>query len=400
MAAARQHGGFGRHGTERSGTRDRGATAAACTAAARVSAIAFRASGVYPTDCMTDPSSPSGVIHTEQPRVRAYPANVTFTDLIRSNKRKSAVLMVAMGALLVVIGGVFGGLFGAYSNPENLLPSIVLGTIAFAVVAIIGSAWSFYGGSNAILRMSGAQPIEKKDDPQLFNVVEELAIAGGIPMPKVYLIDSDAMNAFATGRDPEHGAVAITRGLREKLSRDELAGVMAHEIAHIRHYDIRFAMLMATMVGLIVFACDAFFRMMFYGAMSGRRGVRVGGGGGGKGGGGGIIVLVLFIIAILLAIIAPILATAIRFAVSRQREYLADAGAVELTRYPQGMIGALEKLGGCNVPLEGANRATAHMFIVNPTKKAVQKEKHELNSIFRTHPPLHERIARLKELIH
>lgn len=352
---------------------------------------------------MNSETASAGVIHTELPRVRAYPSNVTFDDLIRANKRKSALLMVCMGLLLVLIGAVFGGLFGAYGGRvENLLPSIILGAVAFAVIAAVASAWSFYGGSNAILRMSGAREVEKKDDPQLFNVVEELSIAGGIPMPKVFLIDSDAVNAFATGRDPKHGAVAITRGLREKLSRDELAGVMAHEIAHIRHYDIRFAMLMATMVGLIVFACDAFFRMMFYGAISGRRGgMRMGGGGGGGKGGGGaaIVMIVLLVVAILLAIIAPILATAIRFAVSRQREYLADAGAVELTRYPQGMIGALEKLGGCKVPLEGANRATAHMYIVNPTKKAVQKEGHQLNSMFRTHPPLQERVARLKELI-
>jgi heat shock protein HtpX len=341
----------------------------------------------------------SGVIHNEQPRVRAYPGNVTFNDLIRSNKRKSAILMLLMGLLLAVIGAVIGGLLGASSGgAEALLPSVILGGIAFAIVAIIGSAWSFYGGSNAILRMSGAREIEKKDDPQLFNVVEELSIAGGIPMPKVYLIDSDAMNAFATGRDPEHGAVAITRGLRQKLSRDELAGVMAHEIAHIRHYDIRFAMLMATMVGLIVFACDAFFRMMWYGRFMGR-GMRMGGGGGRGGAGIAIIMIVLFIVAILLAIIAPILATAIRFAFSRKREYLADAGAVELTRYPQGMIGALEKLGGCKVPLDGANRATSHMYIVNPMKNALKKDGHELNSMFRTHPPLHDRIARLKELI-
>jgi heat shock protein HtpX len=362
-----------------------------------------RAADAITLPCMSGTSATPGVIHTEMPRVRAYPANVTFNDLIRSNKRKSAMLMLLMGLLLVALGAVFGGLFGAYGGgAEALLPSIILGAIAFAIVAAIGSAWSFYGGSNAILRMSGAREIEKKDDPQLFNVVEELSIAGGIPMPKVYLIDSDAMNAFATGRDPEHGAVAITRGLRQKLNRDELAAVMAHEIAHIRHYDIRFAMLMATMVGLIVFACDAFFRMMWYGSLGARRGgMRMGGSGGGKGGGGAAIVMViLLVIAIILAIIAPLLATMIRFAVSRQREYLADAGAVELTRYPQGMIGALQKLGGCKVPLDGANRATSHMYIVNPLKNAMKKNGHELNSMFRTHPPLHDRVNRLRELIH
>jgi heat shock protein HtpX len=311
--------------------------------------------------------------------------------------------MISMGLLLALLGAVFGGILVGYADAEILIPAAITGAVAFAIIAIIASAWSFYGGSNAVLRIAGAREIEKKDDPQLFNVVEELAIAGGIPMPKVYLIDDDAMNAFATGRDPAHGVVAITTGLRQKLSRDELAGVMAHEIAHIRHYDIRFNMLMATMVGLIVFACDAFFRMMWYGRFAGAgRGVggRVGGragGGGGKGGNPAIIIL--FLIAIILAIIAPILATAIRFAISRQREYLADAGAVELTRYPQGLIGALEKLGGCKVPLKNANRATAHMYIVNPMKNALKGQGHELSSVFRTHPPLHDRVERLRALL-
>ncbi|HRP61830.1 MAG TPA: M48 family metallopeptidase [Phycisphaerales bacterium] len=338
----------------------------------------------------------SGVVHTENPPRRAYPANVTFNTLIRANKRKSAMLMIGMGLLLVLIGAVFGGVLGGYAGGDSLLPSLLLGAIAFAIIAAIGSAWSFYGGSSAILFMSGARPIEKKDDPQLFNVVEELAIAGGIPLPKVYLIDDPALNAFATGRDPQHAAVAITTGLRQQLSRDELAGVMAHEIAHIRHYDIRFAMLMATMVGIIVFASDAMLRMFFYGG-AGRRGGMSRSSGGKQGGNPAIIILL--VLAILLAILAPLFATLIRLAVSRQREYLADAGAVELTRYPQGLIGALEKLGGCKVPLKGANRATAHLFIVNPLKDALKGQGHELSSHFRTHPPLHDRINRLKALI-
>ncbi|MCH6554666.1 MAG: M48 family metalloprotease, partial [Acidobacteria bacterium] len=173
----------------------------------------------------------------------------------------------------------------------NLLPSVVLGAAAAAIVAVIASLWSFYGGSSAILRMAGAREIQKKDDPQLFNVVEELSIAAGQPMPRVYLINDPAPNAFATGRDPEHGAVAITSGLREKLSRDELAGVMAHEISHIRHYDIRFAMLMATMVGLIVFACDAFWRTMWYSSWHGSRPRSARGGG--KGAGAAILIVLV-----------------------------------------------------------------------------------------------------------
>ena len=343
-------------------------------------------------------SKPSSAIHLERPPLRAYPANVTFHDLIRSNKRKSAMLMVGMSVLLMLAGGVFAAAIAAYSGAgvETVYPSIALGAVAAAVVATLASTWSFYGGAQTILSISGAKEIPYEIDPQLHNVVEEIAIAAGIPKPRVFLIDDTALNAFATGRDPEHGMVAITTGLRQQLSRDELAGVIAHEISHIRHYDIRFAMLMATMVGLIVLFCDAFWRILrvtMYGGRGGRRSS------GGKDG-GGIVIVVILVIAIVLAIIAPILASLIRFAVSRQREYLADAGAVELTRYPQGMISALEKLGGCREPLEVANRATAHLYIVNPLKSAMKGEGHELSSVFRTHPPLHDRIARLAALIH
>ncbi len=340
----------------------------------------------------------SSVIHAERERFRALPANVTFYDLIRSNKRKSVILVVGMVLLAVVLGAAIAAALSVYASGgdlPSLLPSVILGAVAATIVVVFASLWSFYGGGNAILRMAGARPIQKHDDPQLFNVVEELSIAAGIPMPRVYLIDDPALNAFATGRDPEHGAVAITTGLRQMLSRDELAGVIAHEISHIRHFDIRFAMLMATMVGLIVFAADAFWRIMWYGRWHGTRAGSARGGGKGA----GAAIFVVLIIAVILAIIAPMLAMLIRFAVSRQREFLADAGAVELTRYPQGMIGALEKLGASRVPLKAANRATSHLYIVNPLKTALKGKGHELSSAFRTHPPLKDRIARLRALI-
>lgn len=213
---------------------------------------------------MASDTSSSSVVHEERQRVRALPSNVTFNDLIRSNKRKSVMLMVAMSMLFVLVGASLAAMLVAWQggDAELLIPSAIAGAVAAAVVGVIASSWSFYGGAGAILKMSGAREIAKPDDPRLFNVVEELSIAAGIPIPRVFVIKSKAMNAFATGRDPAHGAVAITAGLRQALSRDELAGVMAHEISHIRHYDIRFAMLMATMVGLIVFACDAFWRVM------------------------------------------------------------------------------------------------------------------------------------------
>ena len=347
---------------------------------------------------MTDSPTKQSIVHTENKAVRALPANVTYHNLIAMNKRKSVLLMLAMGLLVIVIGAVISTMLAVYSTSgeiNSLMPSAIIGAVIAAIIAVIACIWSFYGGANAILRIANAKEIEKKHDPQLFNVVEELSIAAGMPMPKVYLINDNAINAFATGRDPEHGAVAITTGLREKLSRDELAGVMAHELSHIRHYDIRFAMLMATMVGLIVFACDAFWRTMWYGAIfgGGRRSSSS------RSKGGGILVIVLMVVAILLAIIAPTLAMVIRMAVSREREFLADAGAVELTRYPQGLIGALEKLGSCKHPLKGANRATSHLFIVNPLKNALKGKGHELSSVLRTHPPLHDRIDRLKALI-
>lgn len=354
---------------------------------------------------MTDSPGQSGVIHSELPPVRAFPSNITFYDLIRSNKRKSTLLMIGMCLLLVTLGAVITAALAVYfqgGDLPNLLPSVILGAVAAGLVGIAGAIWSFYGGSSAILSISGAKEVPPEADPQLHNVIEELAIAAGIPKPRIFLIDDTALNAFATGRDPQHAAVAITVGLRQQLTRDELAAVMAHELSHVRNYDTRFAMLMATMVGLIVFACDAFWRILYYsnwtgGGRGSRRGG--GGGGGGKSEGGNILMVVILVVAIVLAIIAPLLASLIRLAVSRQREYLADAGAVELTRYPQGLISALQKLGADKEPLEVANRATSHLYIVNPLKSAMQGDGHELSSVFRTHPPLSDRIARLQALI-
>ncbi|MEX2670619.1 MAG: M48 family metallopeptidase [Phycisphaeraceae bacterium] len=343
---------------------------------------------------MTDPTPEAEPFH-------AYPPDVTFHDLIATNRRNSVLLVIGMGVLTIGVVMALAVLimgFGGTISPEGLIIAAIVGFL----VVIIGGLWSYYGGSNAILRMSGAKEIAKADDPQLFNVVEEMAIAAGQPMPKVYIIDSQALNAFATGRDPEHAAVAVTKGLREKLTRDELTGVIAHEIAHIRHQDIRLTMLVATMVGLVVLVADGFTRSLFYGSlMGGRRrgGMSMGGGGrgGGKGGGGGVLMIVLIVIAVIFLILAPVFAKLIQFAISRQREYLADAGAVELTRYPQGLASALQKLAGDDTPLESANRATAHLYIVNPILHA--KHRDNLNSVMSTHPPLKQRIERIHALL-
>ncbi|MCH7792368.1 MAG: M48 family metallopeptidase [Planctomycetes bacterium] len=334
--------------------------------------------------------------------IRAYPGSITYLDLIRKNKRDSVLLIAGMLALGLVLGGVIGGAVGGYAGADimgsaqgrytaiDLLPSIVLGAIVAFLFAAGGALWSYRAGANAILRMAHAREVTRELDQELFNVVDEMRIAAGIPMPRIYIIGDTALNAFATGRDPEHAVVAITTGLRQKLTRDELQGVIAHEIAHIRHYDIRFSLLMATMVGLIVFACDAFLRATWYGAHARGRGRRSSGGGKGQ--------IVLLVLALVLAIVAPLIARLIQMAYSRQREYLADAGAVELSRNPEGLASALSRLSMDEEPLvDTANRGTAHMYIVNPLRK-MRASHNQLNSRFSSHPPVKQRIARLLAL--
>ncbi len=336
-------------------------------------------------------------------RIRAYPGSITYLDLIRKNKRDSVLLIVGMLALGLVLGGVIGGAVGGYAGADmmgnaqdrytavDLLPSIVLGAIVAFLFAAGGALWSYKAGANAILRMAHAKEVTRELDQELFNVVDEMRIAAGIPMPRIFIIGDTALNAFATGRDPEHAVVAITTGLRQTLTRDELQGVIAHEIAHIRHYDIRFSLLMATMVGLIVFACDAFLRATWYGAHARGRGRRSSGGGN-KG------QIILLIVALVLAILAPLFARLIQMAYSRQREYLADAGAVELSRNPEGLASALSRLAMDEEPLvDTANRGTAHMYIVNPLRK-MRASHNQLNSMFSSHPPVKQRIARLLAL--
>jgi heat shock protein HtpX len=265
-------------------------------------------------------------------------------------------------------------------------PGVALLFGAGALVVAVGLAMSsYYSGAAMILRMSGARLIEHAEDPELYNVVEEMAIAAGVPPPPVYLIEDTALNAFATGRDPEHAAVAITRGLRETLTRDELQAVMAHEMSHVRHFDIRLAMLLATLVGLVVLLTDFFTRSVFWGGVGRRRG---------RGDGDNALGAVIMVVAIVLAIVAPIFAKMIQLAASRQREYLADAGAVELTRNPDAMISALRRLGGDKEVLEVANRATAHLYVVQPIKKWEARSK----GMFATHPSIEDRIERLEQL--
>ena len=306
----------------------------------------------------------------------------TFHTLIAKNRRNSFILIGGFMLFFVGMGFLVGMVWGGGQAAFSIIVAAIAGIVAFILTLA-----SYFGGSSALLGMSRAKEITHADDPQLFNVVEEICLAGGMPVPRIFLINDTAMNAFATGRNPQHASVAITVGLRTRLTRDELQGVMAHELSHIRNYDILYAMLMAVMVGVLVMLCDIFLRSVFWGGAGRRRS-------GSSNGKGNPLQLVLIVLALILAIIAPILARIIQMSLSRQREYLADAGSVELTRNPEGLIGALNKLGGDTEVLEVANRATAGLYFVHPIKKLEKRA----SSIFCTHPPIEDRVARLQQL--
>jgi heat shock protein HtpX len=244
---------------------------------------------------------------------------------------------------------------------------------------------TLYAGDGLVLAASQAHEVGEADAPQLINVVRELAIAADVPMPRVYVIDDSAPNAFATGRDPRHASVAVTTGLLEKLDREELQGVIGHELSHVRNYDIRFTLLVGVLVGSVALLADMFLRFTFWGGGRSSRS-REGGGGGAQ--------ALIFVLALVLAILAPIAARLVQLAVSRQREYLADASSVEVTRNPRGLERALLKIAGDKEVLEVANRATQHLYIVNPIKKFEQRA----SGLFSTHPPLIDRVNRLRAL--
>jgi len=322
----------------------------------------------------------------------------TFRDLVAQNKRNSVLLVACMVLFTFVVGMVLGLAILAMMHPDmaahiSWQRSLGIGAIA-AGCSLMLSILAYYSGDSFILTVSGARQIKHADDPELFNVVEEMAIAAGVPMPEVYLMDDPALNAFATGRDPQHASIAITTGLRSILSRDELQGVLAHEMSHVRNYDIRLMLLMAVLIGTIVMLSDVFWQMLRWGPNSSSSS-RSSGSSKDSGKGGGAFVLILIVVAVLLALIAPLLAQIIQLAVSRQREYLADASAVELTRNPLGLANALRKIAADGHDLKSANRGTAHLFIANPIKKFEMRA----NSVFASHPPIEDRIARLEALV-
>jgi heat shock protein HtpX len=304
----------------------------------------------------------------------------SFYDQISANKRNSFLLALVVVALFAALGFTIG--YAIVGSPSG-----AVGVMALALtVGAISGVGAFFSGDKLVLAVSGAREVDATSAPQLLNVVQELAIAANVPMPKVYIIDDTAPNAFATGRDPQHASLAITSGLLEKLDREELQGVIAHEMSHVRNLDIRFSLIVGVMVGTIAILADFFLRFTFWGGVSGRRSDRDSGGNG--------IQAVIMIVAIVLAILAPIISRFIQLAVSRQREYLADASGVELTRNPYGLERALAKIGSDQEVLEVANRGTQHMYFTNPIKKFEQRS----SGLMSTHPAILDRINRLREL--
>lgn len=296
---------------------------------------------------------------------------------IRSNQIRSIILVAALGSVLLLLGYVLGAAF---------LGGWQAGLAIALVIWIILNLVAFFGGDGILLAMSHARKISKEDHPRLYNVVEEMKIASGLEyMPEIYIIDDPALNAFATGRNPKKSAVAITSGLLQKLNRDELQGVIAHEMAHIKNRDVLLMTLCSILLGAIVILAEIMFWSMLFGGAHGRRS---------SSSGGGQAQAILIIVGIALMILAPILAQLIYFAISRRREYLADASGALYTRYPEGLASALEKLGRSTGQLKSANKATAPMYIVNPFRKKGMAAS-DLSS---THPPLSERIRILRSM--
>jgi len=289
---------------------------------------------------------------------------------IASNKRRSVILMMFFVAIIIGLGYIFSRASG----------DTTYGMVWVAIIfSLFSTSISYFHGDKIALWTSGAKPIIKEDSPYVYRLVENLCIANGTPTPKICIIEDSAINAFATGRKPELASIAVTRGAIEKLTNEELEGVLAHELSHVKNYDIRFMTLVAVLVGSISILANIFLRSRWF--MGGRRDDR---------GGGNQIAAIFMIVGIVLAILSPIIAELIKLAISRRREYLADASGSLLTRYPEGLAKALEKIAAENQPLKTASTATAHLFIANPFSAK------SLANIFSTHPPIEERIKRLR----
>ena len=286
---------------------------------------------------------------------------------ITSNKRQSVVLVMVFITIIIALGYVFDMASGS-GDYSGVFLAIIL---SFGMTMI-----SYFQGDKIALWSSGAKPIAKEHSPYVYRMIENLCITSGLPMPKIYIIEDPAINAFATGRKPETASVAVTTGAIEKLTNEELEGVLAHEMSHIQNYDIRFMMLVAVLVGSISILANIFLRSRWLPRRNDREGGNLG--------------AIFMIIGIVLAILSPIVAELIKLAISRRREYLADASGSLLTRYPEGLASALEKIAAQSQPMANANNATAHLFFANPFSGK------KISSFFSTHPPIEERIKKLR----
>lgn len=282
---------------------------------------------------------------------------------IAANKRKTILLI----GLFVAFIGFLSYLAGAYYNDFSITIGALIGSFIYATI-------SYFSSAKAALTFSGAKEIEKRDDPRLWRIVENLAITEGLPMPKVYIIEDSGLNAFATGRDPRHAHVAITSGLLSALEDVELQGVMAHELGHVKNYDIRVSMIVFGLVLVVSLLSDIFLRMSFFGSDDDDAPAA------------------LAVLSIVAMILAPLVAALVQSAISRKREYLADATGAMTTRYPEGLARALEKLRDGNTNLRRQNTSTSHLFIANPLKGK------RFASLFSTHPPIEDRIAKLRKM--
>jgi heat shock protein HtpX len=306
--------------------------------------------------------------------VTAPPSRLNIYDAVAANRWRTAVLITVFTGILIALGYVVGEVF----TPGGGLAMV---PAALGLSGISATA-SYLAGDKLVLAQSQARELRPGEEPQLRNIVETLSIGLGIAAPRIYLIDDSAPNAFATGRDVRHASIVVTRGLLDKLDRTELEGVIAHELSHVVNHDIRVMLLVTVLVGTIALLSDWMLRSFAWGG-GGRRDRE-------RGGGGGIIVL----IAIVLAVLTPVIATLIQLAVSRQREYLADASGALLTRYPPGLANALRKIAADKEALEVANKATASLYFANPLKDAPRA----MDGLFDTHPPIAERIRRLEAM--
>ena len=316
-------------------------------------------------------------------------ATTDFVSAQRVNRRNTMVLLVILTAVAALVGYVVGwALEGEVSDSVPLWSKA--GVVLAGLMAAVSVGWSMVSlafGDSLVLSMASAKAIEKADAPQLYNVVEEVAIAAGVPMPRVMIMETDALNAFATGNRVGHGTIVVTRGLLDTMNREELQGVVAHEMSHLANLDTRYMVVVGVTVGLIALVCDMLLRTMAWGSSGSSSSSSSSDK---KGSGGGLLIILLIVVAIF----APLAAKAVQMAVSRQREYLADATSVQFTRNPNGLISALGKLADKAAPFPGVSRATQHLFIVNPVQTFTSKS----SALLATHPDIADRIARLRNL--